>query len=59
MLQNLSSGFEHKQSNSMGSGSAVESQRNAGREMDAREQMIAARREMQRLYILRNLCGRH
>jgi hypothetical protein len=36
---------------------SAEARRNVVREMDAREQMVAARREQQRLNILRSLSG--
>ncbi len=46
-----SDGLEHPNSNT---DSIVQVQRNAVHEMDAREKMVAARREQQRLHILRN-----
>jgi hypothetical protein len=59
MFQNGSCGFEHPQAACRSAELATENQHNAAREMDARDEMVAARREQQRLYILRNLNGRH
>lgn len=56
MLQNL---IEHRQLNCMVGELVMDSQRKAIDEMNAREKMVADRREQQRLHILRNLLCRH
>lgn len=53
MSNNGSCDTEYKQASYMAA--QTESQRNSTAEMDARDKMIADRREQQRLYILRNL----
>ncbi|MDX8379560.1 MAG: hypothetical protein R8K48_05880 [Gallionella sp.] len=53
MSNNGNCDTEYKQENPMAAQS--ESQRNSTAERDPRDKMIAARREQQRLYILRSL----
>jgi hypothetical protein len=56
MLQNLS---DYRQLDCMAGESEMEGQHNAVDEMNAREKMVADRREQQRLHILHNLLCRH
>ncbi len=55
MIQNASFVFESQRS--VGDPGA-ESQHKSSQEIDAREQMVAARREQQRLQLLRKMYGR-
>jgi hypothetical protein len=55
MLQNR---IDHQQANAIVSELATERQYKILNELDAREEMVAARREEQRLHILRNLMFR-
>lgn len=59
MNQSGSYGFEHQLAAGMRAELAADNQHNAVHEMEAREQMVAARREQQRLQILRRLGYRY